>query len=146
MLRNIAGVLLGLVLGSIANMALIYLNMALFPLPAGVSMQDPEAFKAYIASLPPAAYSLPFLAHFCQVLVGGVVASKVGKAAPWLLVSIVGALTVLGSVMNNLSLQPPAWTWLELPLYLPVIWGSIKLSERLRGAADASEVAVQLQS
>lgn len=132
MLRNVAGVLAGILLGSVANMALISLNAVLFPMPAGTQTNDPEAFKAYIASLPAAAFVIPFLAHFSQVVVGGLVASKVGKAATWKLVGIIGALTILGSVFTNLSIQPPAWTWVELPLYLPVIWGTIRLAERLR--------------
>jgi hypothetical protein len=142
MLRNIAGVVLGIVLGSVANMALIYLNATLFPMPAGVGMEDPEAFKAYIAALPAAGFVLPFLAHFSQVLVGGLAASRVGKAAPWILVGIIGVLTVAGSVANNLTIQPPAWTWLELPLYLPVIWGTIRLADRMRGAPAPASLQV----
>jgi len=144
MLRNIAGVVLGLVLGSVANMGLISLNASLFPLPAGVGMEDQEAFKAYIASLPAAGFLLPFLAHFTQVLVGGIVASKVGRAAPAILVGIIGALTVLGTVMTNLSIQPPVWTWfVELALYVPVIWGTILLGTRLRGAPAPAPSAWQ---
>ena len=90
MLRNVAGVVLGIVLGSVANMALVSLNMSLFPLPAGASTEDPQAFRAYIASLPAAAFLLPFLAHFSQVFVGGLVAAKVGRAAPGILVGLFG--------------------------------------------------------
>lgn len=132
MLRNIAGVVLGLIVGSIANMALISLNVSLFPMPDGTDMQDPEAFQAYIAALPPAGFLLPFLAHFAQVLVGGLVAAKVGRGAPAVLVGIVGGLTVLGTLINNFTIHPPAWTWIELPLYVPVIWGTIRLAERMR--------------
>jgi hypothetical protein len=138
MVRNIGGVVLGLILGSIANMALISLNVTLFPMPEGVGMEDQEAFKAYIASLPPAGFLLPFLAHFSQVVLGGLVAAKIGKAAPWKLVGIIGGLTVLGSVVNNLTIQPPAWTWLELPLCVPAIWGTIRLAERMRGMPESA--------
>lgn len=139
MLRNVAGVVAGILLGSVSNMALISLHTVLFPMPPGTTPDDPEAFKAYIASLPVAAFVIPFLAHFSQVVVGGLVASKVGKAAPWKQVGVIGALTILGSVLTNLSIQPPAWTWLELPLYLPVIWGIIRLAERLRRTPTAVE-------
>ncbi len=132
MLRNLGALLLGMLLGSVANMALIYGNLALFPLPDGVSMQDQEGFRAYIQGLPPLAFVLPFLAHFSQVLVGGLVATKVGTAEPRLLVGIIGALTVLGSVLNNLNLGVPAWVWVELVLYVPVILGTIRLAERMR--------------
>ena len=63
-----------------------------------------------------------------------------GKAAPWKLVGAIGVLTMAGSVANNLSLEPPAWTWIELPLYLPVIWGTIRLAVRMRGGAASRAV------
>lgn len=133
MFRNVAGVVLGILLGSLANMLLITLNGIFFPLPEGIEPGDQEAFKAFIATLPPTAFIIPFLAHFSQVVVGGLVASKVGTASPRTLVGIIGGLTVLGSVLTNLSIHPPAWTWIELPLYLPVIWGTIRLAEKMRG-------------
>lgn len=111
--------------------AAVWTNLALFPMPAGVHPSDPEAFRAHVATLPPAAFLLPFLAHFAQVVVGGLVASKLGKAPPRTLVGIIGVLTVMGSVTTNLQIAPPAWTWIELPLYLPVIWGTIRLAERM---------------
>lgn len=143
MLRNVVAVVLGIVLGSIANMALVSLNLAFFPMPAGVDPNDPEALAAHVATLPAVAFLLPFLAHFSQVLVGGIAASKIGQASPRILVGIVGALTVLGSVITNLQIDPPAWTWIELPLYLPVIWGTIRLAVRRHGAPP--EPATQVE-
>jgi len=137
MLRNIIGVLFGLVLGMVANMIMVRLNSVLFPLPAGVNPEDMEAARAHYASLPPTAYLLPFLGHFSQVLVGGLVATKVGRASPAILVGIIGVLTILGSVGAIFMLKLPAWAWIELPLYVPVIWGTILLAKRLRGAPSA---------
>ena len=108
MLRNVLAVVLGVVAGSVVNMALIRLNLALFPMPAGADANDPAALRAHLATLPAAAFLLPFLAHFGQAFVGGLVAGKLGKASPRILVGIVGALTVLGSVLTNLQLDPPA--------------------------------------
>lgn len=138
MLRNIAGVVLGILVGSLANSLIISLNSVLFPMPEGIQPGDQEAFRAYIAGLPAAGFLLVFVAHFSQVLVGALVAAKVGVASPRILVGIIGGLTVLGSVITNLSIQPPAWTWIELPLYLPVIWGTIRLAERVRGGPPPS--------
>lgn len=132
MLRNVGGVVLGLILGSVANMVLVSVNAALFPMPEGVGTDDQAAFQAYLSALPPVGFLLPFLAHFTQVFVGGLVASKVGTAAPRILVGVIGGLTMLGSVMTNLTIRPPAWTWIELPLYLLVIWGTIRLAEKMR--------------
>lgn len=137
MLRNVLGVVVGLLVGSMANMLLISLNGMLFTIPEGVEPGDQEAFRAYVAGLPVTGFLLVFLAHFSQVFVGGLVAAKIGRAAPRTLVGIIGAFTVAGSLMTNLSIQPPAWTWIEIPLYLPVIWGTVRLAEKMRGEAPA---------
>lgn len=141
MLRDVLGVVVGLIVGMVSNMLLISLNTGLFPMPEGLEAGDQEAFNAYLAGLPVAGFLLVFLAHFSQVFVGGLVAAKVGRAAPRTLVGIVGALTILGSISTNLTIGPPAWSWIELPLYLPVIWGTIRLAERMRRAGVPSPAA-----
>lgn len=111
--------MLGIVLGSIANMAVVSLNLAFFPMPTGVDPNDPEALAAHVATLPAVAFLLPFLAHFSQVLVGGIAASKIGQTSPRILVGIVGALTVLGSVITNLPTDRSAGLDLDRAAPLP---------------------------
>jgi hypothetical protein len=50
---------------------------------------------------------------------------------------IVGALSLAGGIANAVMLSPPAWTLIEMPLYLVVAWLAGKQVEKSRaGAAD----------
>ena len=125
-LRDVGAVMAGLIIGSAVNMSLILLNTSslMYPLPPGVSFDDPEAFGDYIASLPLGAYVLVFAAHFGQALVGGYVAARIGSSERTMLLSqVIGLLTMGGAVINNLSIPSiPKWTWIEVPFYPVMAW------------------------
>lgn len=117
MLRNLAAVLAGLVVGSAVNMALITLNMfVLFPAPAGIDMGDPVAMNAYVAGLPASAFLVVMAAHLGQALVGGWVAARLGSR-PVRLAMIVGIATLVGGAVNLMTIRGPDWMFIELPLY-----------------------------
>lgn len=127
MLRSALAVVAGLVAGSIANMALITLNTSvLFPMPQGVSPDDPAAFSAYLASLPVAAFVLVLLAHSAQAGVGGAVAARIAAARPQLLALVVGGLTALGSVIMLTTVDGPAWMALDPLLNLACAYGAAR--------------------
>lgn len=131
LLRNIAAIAAGLVVGSAYNMAVILGNTTyLYPMPKHVSMDDPKAFGEYIRSLPPAAYLVVAMAHFGQVVIGSLVANGLSPENHRWTCSVIGALTMMGSVVNNLSLPVPKWTWIEIPLYPVVTWGVVRWLEQ----------------
>lgn len=122
MLRNIAAVIAGLVVGMIVNMALIQLNTVFFPLPEGVDMMDTAQMKEAIKSMPPTGWILVIAAHLGQAFVGGWVAARLGASRVMMLAMIVGALSLAGGIANAVMLASPTWTWIEMPLYLMVAW------------------------
>lgn len=137
MLRNIGAVILGLFVGATVNMGLIMLNMmVLFPTPPGMQTGDAVAMQAYIDRLPVAAFLVVILAHLGQAGVGGWVAARVAGSHPRRLAMVVAGLTLAGGLANALQLSAPAWTYIEMPLYLVVggVAGTLEL--RRRQAAD----------
>ncbi len=133
MFRNIGGVIAGLVVGSMANMALIILNTSvLFPMPPGVDMNNAEQFSAYLADLPALAFVVALLAHLSQAGIGGWVAARIGATRPVTLALIVGCLTALGSAINMANLGGPPWMWIDVPLCVALGWGVGTLEQRRR--------------
>lgn len=131
MFRNIGAVLAGLVAGGVFNMALVMLNaMVLFPMPPGADMNDPAAMNAYVAGLPVTALLVVLVAHLGQSFLGAWVAARLAASRPMVLALIIGALSLLGGVMNLLTIRGPTWMLIELPLYLVVAW----LAGRMVGA------------
>jgi len=123
MLRTILAVVVGLVVGMAWNMALIELNSSiLYPMPEGTTYEDTEAFQAYLDSLPGQAFLVVMAAHLGQALFGGWVAAKLSVVKPVRQAMVVGAISMLGGLMMLLTVQGPAWMWVELPLYLGLAW------------------------
>ncbi len=130
-LRNVGAVVVGVLAGSALNFALIQANTLFFPLPEGVTYSDQEAFAAYVAGLPDAAFVLPLIAHLAQAFVGGLIAARLGTR-PVVAALAVGVLSLLGGIANALMIEPPAWMWLEMPLYLVLAWVAGDLERRRR--------------
>lgn len=133
MLRNVLAVIGGFLVGSALNMGLIQLNMhVLFPMPAGMDMNDPEQFNAFIVTLPTAAFFVVILAHLGQSFVGGWVAARLGASHPMVLALIIGVLSLVGGILAMTMIQGPDWMIVELPLYLFVAWLAGRMEQRRR--------------
>ena len=132
MLRNIAAVIAGLVVGMIVNLALIQLNTVFFPLPDGVDMTDTAKREDAIQGMPAASWTLVFAAHLGQAFVGGWVAARLGASRRMVLAMIVGVLSLAGGIANAVMLSAPVWTWIEMPFYPLVAWlaGRMELARR----------------
>jgi hypothetical protein len=138
MLRNIGAVIAGIIAGSVINMGFIMLNSyVLFPMPEGMDMNDPAQFKTYIATLPVLAFFVVLVAHQGQALVGGWVAARIGSK-PMVLSMIIGVLTLLGVVYNQITLDAPLWMWIDAPLCIVSAWfvANIELKRRAAGASE----------
>jgi len=122
-LRNVGALVVGVVVGGAWNMALLMLNTKfLFPMEEGTDMQDPEQMKAYVATLPAMAFLTVLGAHVGQAGVGGWIAARLGASRPMLLAGIVGVLTAAGATYNQITLEGPAWMWVDVPLILIAAW------------------------
>jgi hypothetical protein len=72
-LRSLLAVLLGIILGSVVNMALILASPQVIPPPAGVDVNNVESMRASIHLFEPKHFLFPFLAHALGTLVGATV-------------------------------------------------------------------------
>jgi len=136
MLRNVLAVIGGLFVGMALNMGIIQLNMnVFFPVPAGMDMNNPEQFNAYIAGLPVAAFLVVMLAHLGQSFVGAWIAARWGESRPMLLAMIVGALSLAGGIAAMMMISGPDWLMIELPLYLVVAWLAGNMEQKRRASA-----------
>ncbi len=138
MIRNILAVIAGLAVGMAVNMALVMLNYSvLFPMPDGIDMFDPEQMKAYIATLPTSAFLVVLAAHLGQSFCGGWVAARLGASQPMLLAMAVAVLSLGGGIMNMMTIDGPAWMFIELPLYLAVGWLAGRMEVNRRAAVGS---------
>jgi hypothetical protein len=132
MIRNVIAVLVGLFVGMAANMAVVQLNLLMFPLPEGVSWTDDAELIAWIETLPQSAFVLVLVAHLAQSFCGGLIAGFIAKRNVMQIAMTVGILTSIGGLVNLLRIPAPFWFWIELPLYLIVAWAGAKIVLRIR--------------
>jgi len=121
-MRDITAVLLGWIVGMVANMAFVFLSVALYPMPDGVTFNDKEGFAAYIETLPLTAFLIILAAHLGQAFFGALVAAKISRKRPMVVAMIIGVLSLIGGYINMQSIPLPTWMWIEMPLYLVAAW------------------------
>ena len=127
MIRNILAVVVGLVVGMAFNMFMVIVNTAIYPMPEGVTFEDPEGLEAYLAGLPLTAFLIVLLAHVGQAFFGGLVAAAINRKSAIRVAMIVGLLSMLFGIANMMMVPHPAWMWIEMPLYLLAAYAAAKI-------------------
>ena len=134
LLINALAVVAGLVLGSVANMAIVLVGPHTVPPPAGVDMSDVESLAEGIHLLTPLHFLFPFLAHAVGTLVGATVASLIAVSRRAVFAYVIGGLFLAGGIAASFMIPAPAWfIALDLLLaYIPMAWLGLRLSQRIR--------------
>jgi hypothetical protein len=123
-LRLVAAVLLGLIVGSIVNMGLIMLGSTIIPPPAGADVTTVEGLKASMHLLEARHFVFPFLAHALGTLVGAFIAGLLAPGRSTIPAYVVGGLFLLGGIANVVMLPAPVWfSAVDLLFaYVPAAW------------------------
>lgn len=123
-LRSLLAVLLGVILGSVANMALVLVSPHVIPPPAGVDINNVESMRASIHLFEPKHFLFPFLAHAVGTLVGAVVAGLIAGSRQQVFALGIGAFFLLGGIAACFMIPAPKW-FVAVDLlfaYLPMAW------------------------
>lgn len=135
-LRNIAAVVAGLLLGSLVNMGIVAAGPMLVPPPAGVDVTDPASLAAGIHLFEARHFAAPFLAHALGTLAGAFVAWWVAGSHRAAFAWAIGVVFLAGGVAAATMIPAPAWFIAAdlLLAYLPMAWLAIRLGRRLASA------------
>ncbi len=123
-LRSLLAVLLGVILGSVANMALVLVSPHVIPPPAGVDVNNVESMRASIHLFEPRHFLFPFLAHAVGTLVGATVAGLIAANRRHVFALGIGAFFLLGGIAACFMIPAPKW-FVAVDLlfaYLPMAW------------------------
>lgn len=130
--RNVASVVVGLLVGGFLNMGLVLLGPMIVPPPPGADMTTAEGLTAAMPLLRPAHFVFPFLAHALGTLVGALVAVRLAISHHRLLAGVVGGLGLAGGIAAASMIPAPTW-FIALDLvaaYLPMAWLGATLAQR----------------
>lgn len=132
-LITVGGVLLGMIVGSVVNMGLIYLGPMAISTPEGFDNSSQEALLATVHLLEARHYIFPFLAHALGTLTAALVAALISSHRVVAAIAA-GSLSLLGGIINAILIPAPLWFEVaDLFLaYVPMIWLGYWLAVRIR--------------
>lgn len=138
-LRNILAVLIGMVLGSVVNMAIITFGPTLIAPPAGVDMSSVEGMARTMHLFEPRHYVTPFVAHSLGTLVGAFLAYVIAASHRAAFAWAIGVLFLCGGVLASFMIPAPAWFIATdlLLAYLPMAWLAIWIGRRMTSPKTA---------
>jgi len=138
MLRPLGGVVVGLLVAFIIFIGFQTLNLAIFPLPDGVTPNDHDAFEAFISKLPITAFIIVLAGYMVGSLAGGYTGAKFAQTKWKTIGLVIGVILTIGGAMNVLSIPHPTWfVVLNLVLFVPMAWLGAMLAGRSHSAASA---------
>jgi hypothetical protein len=133
-LRNILAVILGLVIGSIVNGAIIQISGSIIPPPEGADLKTMEGLKASMHLFTPINFLMPWLAHALGTFVGALVAALIAANNKMRFAIAIGCVFLIGGIMAVYMLPAPMWfNIVDLALaYIPMGWLAGKMATRNR--------------
>lgn len=122
--RNILATVVGFIIGSIVNMALIAVSGKIIPLPEGLNNKTAESLAAGMHLMEPKHFVFPFLAHALGTLVGAFVATKLSNPKSIIVPMVIGFLFLAGGISMVFMMPSPMWfNALDLILaYIPMAY------------------------
>ena len=137
LIRNVIGLISGVVIGGIVNMSIVTLGPNLIPAPIGVDVNDVESIAASIHLFEFKHFVTPFLAHALGTLTGAFVAFRVVASHRLKFAYVIGVLNLAGGITAATMIPAPVW-FLAVDLigaYLPAAWLGIFIAKRSLGMA-----------
>ena len=137
-LKDIIAVIVGVVIGSLVNGAIIMVSGSIIPPPDGLDITTEEGLKASMHLMQPKHFVFPFLAHAIGTFVGAYIAARFG-AHKMIAAIIIGIFFLIGGVWMVMIMPSPIWfTVVDLVgAYLPVAY----FAGRIAKGAERSDVA-----
>lgn len=138
--RNIIAIIVGIIVGSGVNMALVMMGPAVVAPPAGVNMADAASLSSSAHLLEPRHFLFPFLAHALGAFTGAAVAFLLAASHRHAIALGLGAFFLLGGIAASMMIPAPAWFIIGDLLfgYLPPAW----LGARVAGGFPAGKTPV----
>ena len=138
-LKNIAGLVLGVICGAIVNMTIVTVGPSIIPPPPGVDVTDAESIAASIHLFGPKHFVVPFVAHAAGTFVGAIVAWLVAVTNRTAFAFAVGAVFFAGGVTASQMIPAPTWFVVVdlVGAYFPMAWLGMLVARRFTGEAEA---------
>ena len=126
-LRVLLSLILGIVVGSAVNMALIILGSYIVNIPESFDPMNAQDWTVVL-------FIFPFLAHSLGTLAGSFAAAKVSKSYHISISLMVGVWFLSGGIYMTTIIPAPAWFEISdlVICYIPMAWLGWKLNQYIK--------------
>lgn len=132
MLRNILGIVVGIILGFITIGLLESLGHKLFA-PEGFDPTDPQGIKAYGATATLGGMVFVVVAWIIGSFVGGLAGSMVARNSKMLWGAVIGGIMLGAGLLNVLSHPHPLWMKLSVIIaFIPPALAGARIGMKIR--------------
>lgn len=133
MLKSVLSIILGIVIGGVAIMAMEMLGHSLYPPPAGIDFNDPAQVAEMVANAPVAALLMVILAYVVGGIVAGFICGLLKPKTQNYQPFVVGVILTFFGLMNLLMIPHPIWFWIStLIAFVPTALLGNKLSAGMK--------------
>jgi len=132
-LKNTLAVIIGLVIASAVNMALVMLGPLIIPMPEGVDVTSSKSIAQSMHLFKFQHYIFPFIAHSLGTFAGAMFAAWFAASRKMLFAIIIGLAFFIGGIINITMISSP-WAFNIVDIvfaYIPMAWlgGKIMLKK-----------------
>ena len=129
-LRNIAALLIGILVGGVVNSTLVTYSGSIIALPEGFDPNDPESLIKFMPLFETKHFIMPFLSHALGTLVGAIVTGIICEKKSINLVFIIAGVFFIGGTAMLIMISSPLWfACLDIVLaYFPMAWLAKKIT------------------
>ena len=122
--KKILAVILGIIIGSLVNMAIVSISNLVIPPPVGVDVTTTEGLQQGMHLFQPKHFLFPFLAHALGTFVGALVAAAIAPTHKLTFAIVIAVFFFLGGSASIIMLPSPIWfTFVDLVFaYFPMAY------------------------
>jgi hypothetical protein len=125
---SVIPVWIGAVVTGLLIAATEFIGSKVYPLPPGVNPEDPASLRAAMVDLSTGALLLVLLGWTVGTFAGAWVTARRSDRSPIAHGLTLGALCLVGGVVNMLTLPHPVWFWIAgVAVFLPAAYLGAKL-------------------
>ena len=107
--RNIMAGIAGVVIAMISVWLVQKIGHAVSPPPVGLDVNDLEAMRIYVESLPVGAFLFVIASYFIGTAVGTCAACAIGTMLPRVFAMLVSCVMLVATAMNVAMIPHPVW-------------------------------------
>lgn len=119
MLRNILGIIIGLIVSSLFLIAILFIGWSIYPLPDQVEFLRPRTYEHLDRNIYPGTYIFEILSYIISTFFGGMAVALVVRLAKPAYATLIGIIFFLLVLTKFILIPHP--TWFNIISVLPIL-------------------------